>query len=73
MNRGAKRINPNQRAIIDTLKNNMRFSNKPFDGTGYAFKQALKELRSEGVEIIYNAKKCHYYNKNTIAKIWGYS
>lgn len=67
-----KRINPSLRPQIDTLKNKMRFTSAPFDGTGTAFKTALKELREEGINIIYDKIKCRYYNQKTINKSWGY-
>lgn len=72
MHTGSKRINPSFRAQIDTMKNNFRFINSPFDGVGYPFKQAIKELRKEGVDIIHDKKMCRYYNKKTISSIWGY-
>ena len=55
------------RGVIDTLKNNIRFNTRPFDGCGYPFKKALSELRREGVNIKYIRKMCHYIvisNKN---------
>lgn len=57
---------------IATLKNHMRFTQNPFSGDGYPFKQAIKELRAEGVSIVYNANKCHYYNKETVNPKWEY-
>lgn len=73
MNKDSKRINSNFRGQIGVLKNRMRHATTPFDGTGYPFKQALKEVRNEGIDIIYNKVKCHYYNPKTIAEIWGYN
>lgn len=71
MNRDAKCISSSGRGKIDTLKSNMRFATNPFDGSGF-FKTALAELRKEGVNIIFNKEKQHYYNPQTISKIWGY-
>lgn len=72
MIRGKKRINPNCRGNIETLKSNIRHSKNPFDGTGYMFKKSVSELRKEGIKIIYDKQKCRYYNKETINPIWGY-
>ena len=72
MKAGSKRINPSSRPQIDTLKSKMRFSTNPFDGTGHVFKQAIKELREEGINIKRDAKMCRYYNIQTVAKAWGY-
>jgi hypothetical protein len=72
MTRGAKRINPNCRGKIETVKNAMRYASAPFDGDGYIFRQALKEVRKEGAPIIYDPKNCRYYNRKTISPNWGY-
>jgi hypothetical protein len=72
MMKGAKRINPNCRWQIETTKNLIRYANNPFDGSGYIFKQALSEIRKEGVPIIYDKKNCRYYNRETIDPRWGY-
>jgi len=72
MTKGKKRINPNSRGIIDSLKNKMRFAPNPFDGGGHPFKTAISELRKEGVEIKHNKNKQHYYNPKTVRKVWGY-
>ncbi|UTZ34954.1 hypothetical protein HB762_27205 (plasmid) [Vibrio campbellii] len=60
MQRGAKRISNSHRREIDNIKSNIRCSVRPFDGDGYPFKQALKELRDEGMNITYVRDKCHY-------------
>jgi hypothetical protein len=72
MQKGKKRINPSLRPQIDTLKSKIRFAKNPFDGTGGAFKIALKELRAEGIIIAYDRKNVRYYNKKYILKSWGY-
>lgn len=72
MQKGKKTISNSLRGRVDTIKSNIRFSKNPFDGDGVV-KRAIAELRKEGVEIIYNPKKCHYYNPNTIDKKWGYN
>ena len=72
MNSDIKRIDPSFRAKIDTMKNRFRFIKNPFMGDGYPFKQAIKELRKEGVKIIYDKKQCRYYNPQTISAKWNY-
>lgn len=72
MVRGKKTISNNMRGKIDTLKNNIRFAFNPFWGVGYVFNTALKEIKSEGVNIKFNKEKNHYYNPLTVSKIWGY-
>ena len=55
MNRDAKRINPSLRGRIDIVKGYIRNSNgKTFDGDGYIFKQAVRELRKDGMNIVYH-------------------
>ena len=73
MQQGSKRISPNSRGRILTLKKAFMYSKNPFDGNGHIFKTAISELRKEGVKIIYDRKKCRYYNADTISEIWGYS
>lgn len=60
MNRGSKTISCSMRPQIENIKTNIRFAVRPFDGTGSAFKAAIKELRDEGIEIRYVAEKAHY-------------
>ncbi|MDN0082416.1 hypothetical protein QU487_06565 [Crenobacter sp. SG2305] len=60
MQRGSKTISNSMRPQIENLKANIRAAIRPFDGTGSAFKTALKELRAEGLRIVYVAEKCHY-------------
>lgn len=60
MQRGAKHINPSMRGKIETIKSHIRCSVRPFDGDGYPFKQAIKELREEGLTITYSKEHCHY-------------
>ena len=60
MTRGNKTIKGDSRGKIQTLKNMIRYSTRPFDGTGYVFKTAIAELRSEGINIKYIKDKCHY-------------
>lgn len=60
MNRGAKSIKCTMRPQIENIKCNIRDSVRPFDGDGYAFKTALKELKADGMHFKYIAEKCHY-------------
>lgn len=61
MNRDSKNISSSLRPQIETIKSNIRNSKGTgFDGTGYPFKQALKELRAEGLNIKHVRSKCHY-------------
>ncbi|MEI8659401.1 hypothetical protein [Vibrio sp. Hal054] len=60
MQRGAKRISNSSRREIDNIKSNIRSAVRPFDGDGHPFRQALKELRNEGMIIKYVRVKCHY-------------
>jgi hypothetical protein len=48
------------RPQIENIKCNIRDSVRPFDGDGYAFKTALKELKADGMHFKYIAEKCHY-------------
>ncbi|HAS7807793.1 TPA: hypothetical protein I7551_07805 [Vibrio cholerae] len=60
MQRGSKCISTSLRGKIDTIKGYIRETTRPFDGDGYPFKQALKELRDEGMVITYKRDMCHY-------------
>jgi hypothetical protein len=60
MQRGAKTISRSLRPMIDNIKSNIRCAVRPFDGDGYAFNTAVKELRAEGMVITYNSERCHY-------------
>ncbi|WP_282679552.1 hypothetical protein [Shewanella xiamenensis] len=60
MNRDSKRISNSSRGQIDNIKGYIRDAKRPFDGDGYPFKQALRELRKEGMLIKYIPEKCHY-------------
>ena len=60
MNKDSKRISTSQRPQIEKIKGYIRDSVRPFDGNGYVFKQALKELREEGLNIIRQKEKCNY-------------
>lgn len=60
MNRDAKRINPGWRKQIDIHKGFMIDSPRPFDGDGYAFHTAIKELRAAGHIIERRRAMCHY-------------
>lgn len=60
MKSGSKTISSSLRPKIDTIKCIIRYSIRPFDGTGYVFKQAVKELREEGLNIIHQKDKCNY-------------
>jgi hypothetical protein len=60
MNRDAKRISNSLRPLIERIKGSIRQATRPFDGDGYAFKTALKELRQEGMKFKYVAAKAHY-------------
>lgn len=57
---GNKTISRSMRPQIENIKANIRASVRPFDGTGSAFKAAVKELRAKGLAITYVAEKCHY-------------
>lgn len=60
MTKGAKTISRSWRREIDIIKNNILMTSKPFDGTGYPFKQAVSELRKEGLKIEYNREIASY-------------
>ena len=60
MNRDAKTIKCSLRPDIEIVKGYIRDSIRPFDGSGYVFKSAIKELRDEGIKILYIKEKCHY-------------
>ena len=66
MNRHAKRISNSCRPEIERTKGYIRNSNgKWFDGSGYIFKVALREMRESGYVIKYNRKKCSYHVVST--------
>lgn len=46
---------------IEAVKCHIQMSNRPFDGYGYPFRQALKELRQRGMVIEYDRKRGMYY------------
>lgn len=50
----------NMRPQIETVKAYIKNATKPFDGDGYVFKQALKEVRELGYIVKYISEKCHY-------------
>jgi len=60
MTRDSKNISNSLRPKIDTIKCMIRYAVRPFDGTGYIFNQAVKELRLEGLNIVYQKEKCNY-------------
>jgi hypothetical protein len=60
MNKDAKRLSNSLRNQIYIQKMNIINSKSYFDGTGYAFKKALSELRKQGFHISYNKAKCMY-------------
>lgn len=62
MNRDAKRISSNNRPQIDTIKGYIMGTIRPFDGDGYSFRQAVKELRADGWRIVHRRAMCHYVN-----------
>ncbi len=63
MNRDSKRINPSLRSRIEIVKSAIRGTNNMFDGDGYVFKTALKELKHEGLNIVYDRKAAVYYKE----------
>lgn len=65
MNRHAKTISNSVKPKIRTLKSQIASTKNPFDGCGYIFKQALKELREEGFVIKYQKEKCRYIKEKT--------
>jgi len=58
---GSRTISSSLRPQIDIIKNRIRFTKNKFDGTGYTFKQAIKELRQEGIKIKLDRKSYMYY------------
>ena len=60
MNRDAKNISSSLRPQIDHVKGYIRNATRPFDGNGYVFTTALKELRKEGLNIKRNRAMCNY-------------
>lgn len=60
MNKDAKRISNNLRTQISITKSHILHSKNYFYGAGYVFKTAIKELRDEGIKIIYNRSKDGY-------------
>jgi hypothetical protein len=60
MNKDAKNIKVSLRPEIERVKGYIRDAKRPFDGDGYVFKTALKELRKEGLNITHIKEKCHY-------------
>ena len=60
MAKGSKTISNSLRPKIDSIKCMIRYSIRPFDGTGYIFKTAIKELRNEGLNIKHQKDKCNY-------------
>ena len=67
MNRDAKRISNSLRPQIETIKGYIRDAVRPFDGDGYTFRQAVKELRAEGWRIERRPAMCHYVNQGKTA------
>lgn len=61
MNRHAKSIKSTLRPQIENIKGYILDSKRGFDGTGYAFKKAMSELRRDGHSINYDIKKCLYF------------
>lgn len=71
MPRGNKNISSNVRPEIERVKGYIRSSTRPFDGDGYIFQTAVKELRKEGYTIKRNRDKCNYQvikKNNNMAK-----
>ena len=60
--RGAKRIKPTHRPNIENIKIAIRRNFRGFDGDGYAFKTAFRELRREGLKIVFDKDACLYRN-----------
>lgn len=58
------------RPAIERVKAYIRDSKLPFDGEGYIFSIALREVRKEGYVIMRNRKQCHYVNQG---KLYGKS
>lgn len=66
MQRGSKNISSSLRPNIDRIKSYIMSSERPFDGDGYVFKTALKELRKLGLNFKYVSEKCHYIKVITV-------
>ena len=64
MNKDAKTISNSLRPQIEKVKSYIRDAKRPFDGDGYIFKQAVKELRNEGLNIIRQKEQCNYILQN---------
>ncbi|MEM7298663.1 MAG: hypothetical protein AAF391_10410 [Bacteroidota bacterium] len=64
MNRDAKNISSNHRPEIEKIKGYIRATTNSFDGVGYPFKQAIKELRNEGYTIKLNRTTWMYEKVN---------
>ena len=71
MDRNKKRIVPSSRPQIENIKCHIRNATRPFDGDGYPFKQAIAELRKEGLQIKYISDKCHYIKINRELTEWN--
>lgn len=59
-----KRISTNfnmQVGIIRSAILNLRGTGRGFDGDDYPFKKAVRELRKEGINIVYDRERCSYY------------
>lgn len=74
MNRHSKRISTSLRPQIENIKSNIRsFSGRGFDGDGYPFKQALKEMKVELLNVQKTIKycnvKCSYFVVPNIASL----
>ena len=66
MNKDAKRIDSSFKAEICRIKGYiLNSSGRGFDGDGYPFNQAVRQLRKRGVNIVYDRKKCSYFIKET--------
>lgn len=72
MIKGKKNIKPNLKSQVENMKFDFRYAKNPFWSDTNQFKQAICELRKEGIKIIYDRKKDYYYNEETISDIWGY-
>lgn len=60
MNKDAKNIRCTVRPEIERVKGYIRDASRPFDGSGYIFRTALRELRREGMIIRYDRNLSHY-------------
>ncbi|RYY74533.1 MAG: hypothetical protein EOO52_13290 [Gammaproteobacteria bacterium] len=66
MNRDSKRISNSLRPSIENIKGHIRSNTgRGFDGDGYPFKQAVREMKVElgkqGKTIKYCNHKCSYF------------